>query len=1160
MTNTVSRIRGWIEPHKTELSLFGLWFAVEVLLSLLIAAAQPARLRTALLTGGDVGFHVLGSFAWVWFRVFFLYVLAATWCVWGRSALRLKSGTLVPLGLLTYAILYNAIHNPQIFDEWSLGIDWFAPINWIAEMGEPWMLDVLLITSLAMAWGLSHWNQLARMQTQRTSLVSSFLWVTFTLSFHFVLQNPWPEIDTRPNPDLRAQSRLDKGFNSPSAQPARRAIILSVDSLRPDAEWEANENSGLRKFLNESAHLRDVISPIGQTHAAMLSIFTAKNPSRHGARHILAESAADVSRWYQESAVQLARESGIELHTLFDSNEYHHFLPTHHFDSQEGPPAGFSSLLLPVMFRDRLFFGLFNNKLGRWVLPETELNSSFSFAYKLAPLTQRVVEKIRELDARGRDYILYVHTCALHWPGDLPWPYYPRHAMRDGGAAFAYAPRMSGLSELQRPRNWQERIDYHREIYRRGLRMIEEKFLAPIFTYLQLAEHMGRSTIVLTSDHGEYLGSSSDFPRSKAPEHGASLLFASDSERTQAWIHGPKVKPGKVTGAVGLIDLMPTILDGFSISKRSNWDGESWMSVLTREGETRRFAMRPIYTETGMWPLSLFRGQAHYTPLSLMPDLFRYESEHQTFQIDANYESPIILQKQRAVYLGSKRWTLFPTEYGDRIVSCETIDDDQSTQVHDSSCEHVKSDSPQQAMDWISRFSQGDQEAHLAPRWRTSGSHRRSNLLFDQTLPVEIHRKWIENHGQYEWPLLRRARELGAAAGDFMNASRILDDLIAHPQTSIVVKRIARRDLMSWCAAGSFTQGSRPRYFSEFKTYQVPPSEHDLPGIFELQTGLPFDLQSMRTSAICAFRLHHEGLDQLVRESLRARSRRPVLTLEYLRTQDVADLELAQSVAESTQRGQIRELEHWTSLRELLARGDLTESAVTPDLHKQVEQEIERLYREVYDRLPRGLRLRLNQIQRWSDVEQEFAVPFRYGLVTETELYFELLARQSFRELEKLRSQARQNRQNVGALSRLETDYREANLRFWLETLWVREAPHGYRLPALRAFDSFFEANLGDPFGVSLIRLWVAKLPLEHVGRHLVRDLEDGLIADKVERYCQRNGGGACEAWSKAIASESSREVLRWKSFWRGLDQKFKDGRRVRPESALLEALQAPKR
>lgn len=1147
--NLIPRIQGWLEQYKTELSLFGLWFAIEVFISLLIAAAQPARLRSALLTEGDVGFHVLLNLVWVWTRVLALYLLAAMWCAWGRSALLLKRGSLVPLGLMIYVIVYNAIHNPQIYDEWSLGIEWFTPLNWIAEFGEPWMLDGLLVTSLVVAWGLGLSKHFPRQWGQLIRPISSFLWVALTLTFHFVIQNPWPNIDTGPN----------KISNQQSGQTARRAIILSVDSLRPDAQWEANDQGGLRRFLEESAHLRDVISPIGQTHAAMLSIFTAKNPPRHGVRHVLSESAADVSRWYQESTVQLARESGFELHTLFDSNEYHHFLPTRHFDRQEGPPAGFSSLLLPVIFRDRLFFGLFNNDLGRRVLPETNMNSSFSFAYKLSPFTQRVVEKIRELDASGRDYILYVHTCALHWPGDLPWPYYPRHAMRDGGAAFAYAPRMSGLNELQRPRNWQERIDFHREIYRRGLRMIEEKFLEPIFTHLQLADHLGRSTIVLTSDHGEYLGSTADFPRSKAPEHGASLLFASDSERTQAWVHAPRVKSGMITGAVGLIDVMPTILDGFSISKRWNWDGESWMGVLTQDGRVRRFAARPIYTETGMWPLSLFRGQAHYTPLSLMSDLFRYEKENQTFHIDASYEPPIILQKQRAVYLGSQRWTIFPTDYGDRIVACETLEDDQSARVHDPSCERVSTDAPLPAIDSIGRFSQSDQDAHLAPRWKTSGSPRRSNLLFDQTLPFEIYQKWIENHAQFEWQLLRRARELGAAAGDFMNASRLLDDLIAHPQTNMLVKRSARRELMSWCAAGGFSQSSRPRYFSEFKAYQSPPSEYDLPGVFELQTGLPFDLQSMRTAAICAFRLQHEGLDQLVRESLRARSRRPVLTLEYLRTQDVADLDLARSVAESTQRGQIRELEHWTSLRELLARGDITESAVTPDLHKQVEQEIERLYREVYDKLPRGLRLRLNQIQRWSDVEQEFAVPFQYGLVAETELYFELLARQNFQKLESLRSEARKSRQNSVALSRLEDKYREANLSFWLETLWEREAPHGYRLPALRAFDSFFEENLGDSFGVSLIRFWVAKLPLDQVGRHRVRDLEDGLIAEKVLRYCKRRTSEACEAWLKAIASESSPEIRRWKEFWQRAIQQHETRGRRNPEPALLEALQSSK-
>ncbi|UCC40129.1 MAG: sulfatase-like hydrolase/transferase [Candidatus Aminicenantes bacterium] len=141
---------------------------------------------------------------------------------------------------------------------------------------------------------------------------------------------------------------------------------------------------------------------------------------------------------------------------------------------------------------------------------------------------------------KAKKFFVWVHYFDPHTPYDPPTPYSRTYANREYDGEIAYTDSVIG--------NLIEKLEY-----------------------LRLIDH---TLIVLTSDHGEGLGDHNE------TTHG---IFVYDATlRVPLIFHNPRILPKNrfVPDQIGLIDVMPTVLDLMGFEKNPGIQGESFKSAI----------------------------------------------------------------------------------------------------------------------------------------------------------------------------------------------------------------------------------------------------------------------------------------------------------------------------------------------------------------------------------------------------------------------------------------------------------------------------------------------------------------------------------------------------------------------------------------------------
>ncbi len=552
--------------------------------------------------------------------------------------------------LTSYVFVYNAVQNPQIFDEYA----WLrGSVRWCARrLGPGVAVGVGFATLLLLNL------ELASASSQHAARVAAAVLIDGALAYYLIFVQTYA-VPRRRRPEPPAQSRPD--------DERLNLIMIGVDSLRRDVveSYCAKHPDGvLAKLLAESTWFANTVAPIGRTFPALMSIFSAKNPVEHGIRDALSSAILEGDAILRGSPTwRLRHEHGYQTHVAIDDSKFAYFRGGETFNSNRAPKPGIGTHLLPIVFRNKIFFALLNNRLGFALFPEIKNNAAFFFAYKLGHFTDEARGDLARLAAGPKPFFGMFHSCGLHWPGSAAYPYYPRdgHPPKDS-LAFGY---MSGWMRVVdarlRPPD-KTRLAYNRRLYELGAAMVIERFVEPLLVDLEASGLLERSMVVFYSDHAEALGSSAPLPVGKVPTHGTSLLWDDDSvEETVLAIRLPRERRAKLPHSrrcdqAGTIDILPTFLEvaGFACEQV---DGRS----LLEHSSTRLYI-----SETALWLREAFAEQL-IAKVWRPATLYRLEPRTGELYLAPEFARHLISTKQRAIYREGHRLTLYPTLYGYRV-------------------------------------------------------------------------------------------------------------------------------------------------------------------------------------------------------------------------------------------------------------------------------------------------------------------------------------------------------------------------------------------------------------------------------------------------------------------------------------------------------------
>lgn len=702
--------------------------------------------------------------------------------------------------VLLYAYLFIAIKYPQNFDE-------FSGVSWLLKQAR--LFDFIWILYLPAAGVLvTLWVSLIRNAPKSglrwsAAFASSFILALFLWRVQ-ELHPKWedPQGPTNISSKVEIQGERDKKPN---------IIFITVDSMRGDTPLEEfpEASSELKTYLGKSWRFDRVVSPLAQTHGALTSLFTAQNPTDHGVRTNLAQKGLQSDSLLAGSPLSELKKSGYEVRFIQDVEEYANFNAGNVIDHLQAPDYSVANVIISTFFKNRVIFGLFNNPVGYFFLPELKNNTSFFYSYDLPRYTTEVLKELQRIPESKAPVFLFVHTCSLHWPGVLPHPYYLQEGFpKDSSTPFSYTSKFRGLSyQRLSPKAWRDQAEFNAKIYRSALKMTVEDFLNPVFQKIQALGLDKNSVVVLLSDHGEdFWNKSARFPKEKYVQHGSSLIFGASSELSFLRMHFPDLAEKKINETVGTIDILPTVAD-YVGSPVVATEGKS---LLSKE-DGGLHGERLYYTETGLWPLAMFRGQFVTTPATSLGPLFKLNPERMALFIDPKFLPGIIQQKQRAIYFKSYRLTLYPTDYGYQEFLCD--------REKDFDCQHnLISEKPEVLAKMrisLQAYVDKDVENGLLKVGACSPFAKKSPIAAE-----------FNNIAEYQWQYYFQALECLRSHNDYVYAVNVFNRLLDNEETSTGLKSRIGKTLLNLCAlAGAFNDGNLPSFIRHKVEVEIEESD-----------------------------------------------------------------------------------------------------------------------------------------------------------------------------------------------------------------------------------------------------------------------------------------------------------------------------------------------
>ena len=346
-----------------------------------------------------------------------------------------------------------------------------------------------------------------------------------------------------------------------SAEP--HLVLLSVDTLRADAVGAYGAEGAKTPTIDALAAagmlFEDAHTTIGKTGPAFASIFTSLYPPTHGARRNAQRMRSDIP-----VLAELLGEAGYEA-AAFISNW---------------------TLRADLVGLNRGFDHYdeeFNQARNAGGVTERDADD-------IVKATERWLRRRADDEERnGRPLFLWVHFSDPHSP-----------YLERGGFTPPLPPRKTRTAGWQKRWRYQSEVNYVDHWLGRLSEAIEERLPGPRFT-------------LFLSDHGESMGEHSYWG------HGKNVHWP--NTRIPMILAGPGLPTGlEVQAPVGVVDVLPTVLDLLGIEAPDGLEGQS---LVPTGGETQAI-QRPRYV-IGDRHTALFnksrRNSPYENPLQISMEL-----------------------------------------------------------------------------------------------------------------------------------------------------------------------------------------------------------------------------------------------------------------------------------------------------------------------------------------------------------------------------------------------------------------------------------------------------------------------------------------------------------------------------------------------------------
>ncbi|MFX0001763.1 MAG: sulfatase [Candidatus Hermodarchaeota archaeon] len=219
-------------------------------------------------------------------------------------------------------------------------------------------------------------------------------------------------------------------------------------------------------------------------------------------------------------------------------------------------------------------------------------------------INRRAFNWIRKSES---NFFLWMHYMDTHYP------FLPPERYRDVSIRHMF--QAERIMNKDPPNLSRESLELIKKLYKGTIRYVDEE-LGKFFNHLKDINIYNNSLIIITADHGE-----------EFKEHGRFKHYAQFYDElihVPLIIKGPNLPEGKVIeNLISLIDLAPFILDYLNLYECENFLGESFKSILTKNGKQydRKGVISESLTKKGNVILNVNEG---YRITSYRTDKWKY--------------------------------------------------------------------------------------------------------------------------------------------------------------------------------------------------------------------------------------------------------------------------------------------------------------------------------------------------------------------------------------------------------------------------------------------------------------------------------------------------------------------------------------------------------
>ena len=459
-------------------------------------------------------------------------------------------------------------------------------------------------------------------------------------AINVLLNTPQSFENSRSEKNVKTNGR----FSDQSTQNLRNILLLGIDGLRPGALASAVSKNPdrfkyTRKFLSQGKTITNVISPIGRTFPALVSILSGKLPSEHGFRGNLIKNSWKTDEILKDSPVEKMKTAGYNITVGIEPSDYAYLFKGKIVDKVISSDIGLNNYFLPYYLRDLLTFGWLNNRIGNYLIPEIISNGSYYESWWPQIFRNSVISEVSNLNSKSNPQFQFFHIARPHFPGSNQFPYLKKRPN------FGISSSLYGYSNLKsysfnRNTNVLEEVVFNRQVYNESMLELIDFYLEGIFEYIYENSILENTDVFVFGDHGEAFYGAQYLPIGKLPSHGNMLAFNDDSEVTEITYISQRKE-------------LKNVESKFAESDRPFNLSDLFMFYAPRELAKSQIVFREPQSENDRWVYRSYPGQTvlHGTIMSdvdtksgLLPFL-------PSLSID---EAP----KQRAIYEGNLRLSL----------------------------------------------------------------------------------------------------------------------------------------------------------------------------------------------------------------------------------------------------------------------------------------------------------------------------------------------------------------------------------------------------------------------------------------------------------------------------------------------------------------------